>query len=55
MQSRLVEAEIATFITQIENRGIGDIIRGRSIEAIATKSWRVSLKHNAQPGRRRHT
>jgi hypothetical protein len=25
MQSRLLEAEIATFITQIENRGIGDI------------------------------
>jgi hypothetical protein len=25
MQSRLSEAEIATFITQIENRGIDDI------------------------------
>jgi hypothetical protein len=25
MQSRLLEAEIATFITQIENRGIDDI------------------------------
>ena len=25
MQSRLLEAEIATFIMQIENRGIGDV------------------------------
>lgn len=50
MQSRLLEAEIATFITQIENHGIDDIQIDVTDLPGGARDQRVREAGDAQPG-----